>query len=338
VMLRLLYVWLLRLHPRAFRDCFAEEMLCIFDQTLAGQAGKERRAAFRLLGDGVVSLVRQGARMPGRQQKASALATDGVTLASSPVFCSLPSFKPRPGAMIYGTALSVATFCVVCFAMRYSSTHRATIVRPAESYASGSSTSSPEGFRLPSVAASNDAAEEQPRNRFDAGNTKPPSVPEKIVSAPASEGGIKPGSAPAGLAQPIHNKTAPRMIELGREAGQYTPDPSSAAGHRTNLSTSSSRVEAVPQPVSAEWMKHYVGTYVMDTGAHLEVTVNTRDGQLEIEIDRQSKIAAVATSQTQFILAGKIDAWIEFVTDQDGAVHELDLYRDGVRQTGHRHQ
>jgi hypothetical protein len=336
VMLRLLYLWLLRLHPRAFRNRFAEEMLCIFDQILASQLGEERRAASRLLADGALSLVRQWTRMPGRHEEANALATDAATSVSSPVFCSLPSFKPRPGAMIYGAALSGAAFCVVFLAMRYSWTHRVAFVLPVESYASGSSTSSPEDFKLPSVLASNDAAEAQPRNRFNAGNTKPPSKPENFASAPASEGGINPASAPAGLAQPVHTKTAPREIALARQVGQYTPDISSAAGHRTNHSTSASGVEAVPQPTSAEWIQPYVGTYVTDTRAHLQVTVSTREGQLEIEIDGQGKIAAVAASQTQFFLVGKTDAWIEFVKDQDGTVRELDLYRGGERQTAHR--
>lgn len=288
-MLRLLYLWMLRLHPPAFRERFAEEMLCIFDQTLASQAGKERQAALRLLGDGVVSLVRQRTRMARSEEEANAFGSDAATANSFPVFCSLPSFKPRPGAMIYGAALSVAAFCVVFFAMRYSLTHRAAILLPVESYATSSSTSGAEGFRLPSVAASNDAAGAQPRNRFEAGNTKPPSKPEKIASTPASDGGIKAAPAPVGLAQPDHTKTAPRVIELAPQVGQYTPDISSTAGHRTNLSTSTSRVEVVQQTTSAEWIKPYVGTYVTDTSAHLKVTVSTRDGQLEIGIDGQSK-------------------------------------------------
>ncbi len=334
-MLRLLYVWLLRLHPPAFRERFGEEILCIFDQTIAGQAGKGRRAAFRLLGDGVVSLVRQRTRMARSEEDANAFVSDAATVDSFPIFCSLPSFKPRPGAMVYGAVLSVASFCIVFFAMRYSLTHRAAIVLPVESYASASSTSSAGGFGLPSVAASTDTAEARPRRRFE---STPPSKPETVTAAPASADGIMPTSGHAGIARPFQIKAGSRVSEVPRQGGEYTPDISSTAGHRTNLSTSTSWVEAVPQPTSAEWIKPYVGTYVTDTSAHLKVTLSTRDGQLEIEIDGQSKIAAVAASQTQFILVGKTDAWIEFVKDQDGAVRELDLYQDGTRQTAHRRQ
>ena len=51
-MTRVLYQWLVRLHPASFREQFGEEMLWIFDEC----AGKE---VVLLLGDGVASLSRQ---------------------------------------------------------------------------------------------------------------------------------------------------------------------------------------------------------------------------------------------------------------------------------------
>ena len=51
---RSLYQWLLKLHPMAFQERFAEEMLWIFDQ-----AAETQGAAMRLLGDAAVSLGRQ---------------------------------------------------------------------------------------------------------------------------------------------------------------------------------------------------------------------------------------------------------------------------------------
>jgi hypothetical protein len=50
---RTLYRLLLQLHPPAFRQRYAEEMLWIFDQTADGLE------TVRLLGDAVASLVRQ---------------------------------------------------------------------------------------------------------------------------------------------------------------------------------------------------------------------------------------------------------------------------------------
>jgi hypothetical protein len=46
------YRWLVRLHPRAFRERFGAEMLCVYDEA-------NYRERPRLLADGVVSLARQ---------------------------------------------------------------------------------------------------------------------------------------------------------------------------------------------------------------------------------------------------------------------------------------
>src|SRR5579863_1522690 len=181
-MLRLLYSCLLRLHPAGFKERFSEEMLCIFDQTVAGHAERRVRAACRLLTDGLASLVRQWTRIAVSPEEADALAADSIPADGLPVFCSLPAFKPRLGAMIYGAALSLAAFCVVFVAMRYSWTHRATVVLPVESYeaessgadSSGadSSTPSSQGFTLPSAATPDSQAGAQPQNGFDSRNTE----------------------------------------------------------------------------------------------------------------------------------------------------------------------
>lgn len=335
-MLRLLYLWLLRLHPAGFRERFAEEMLCIFDQTVASQAGGDRRAASRLLADGVVSLVRQWTRVAGHQEEANAFAGDTATADALPVFYSLPSFKPSPGAMIYGAALSVAAFSVVFFAMRYSWTHRAAIVLPVESYAADSSASSSDSLTLPSVGAAEDQAETPPPARFALGHTMLPSTPETVTSAATTEAGIKPASIRAGFAPQSHRKTATRVTEFTRQGGENTSDKSgTAADALTNPSPSGHQGQVVSAPTS-EWLEAYVGTYVADTPAHLQITVSTRGGQLEIEFDGQDKTAAVAVSKTKFLLVEKTSDRIEFVESSDGAVRELNLYREGQRITAHR--
>src|SRR5258708_17417309 len=50
---RMAYLCIVRLHPHAFRDQFGEEMMWTFEQAV------ETHGAFRLLGDGLVSLTRQ---------------------------------------------------------------------------------------------------------------------------------------------------------------------------------------------------------------------------------------------------------------------------------------
>lgn len=340
-MLRLLYSCLLRLHPAGFRERFTEEMLCIFDQTVASQARREMRAACRLLADGVASLVRQWTRIAVSPEEADALAADSIPADGLPVFCSLPGFKPRPGAMIYGAVLSLATFCVVFFAMRYSWTHRAAIVLPVESYAADfsgadSSTPSSQDFPLPSLATSDSQKGAQPQNRFDSRNTEQLSTPETLTSAQTTTDEIKPTTIPGGIETPFRPKAATRITKLTRHLGENTPGKSSAAvASGTSSSTPTTQYEVVSAPASAG-LEAYAGTYTADTASRLEVIVSTEDGQLQIEIDGQHKITTVATSKTKFLLVGKTNDWIEFVEDQDGAVRELDLYLDGERIPAHR--
>jgi hypothetical protein len=339
-MLRLLYSCLLRLHPAGFRERFTEEMLCIFDQTVASQAGGKVRAACRLLADGVASLVRQWTRITVSQEEGDALAIDSIPTDGLPVFCSLPGFKPRPGAMIYGAVLSLAAFCVVFFAMRYSWTHRAAIVLPVESYAADSSgsdsvTPSSQDSTLLSLATS-DRQGARPQNRFDSRNTEQPLTPETPTSAQTTTDEIKPAPIPGSIETPFHPKAATRITKLTRHVGENTPDKSSAAaGSGTSSSTSATQYEVVAAPASAG-IEAYAGTYIADTPSRLEVIVSTEGGQLEIEIDGQHKIATVAASKTKFLLVGKTNDWIEFVEDQNGAVRELDVYLDGERIAARR--
>ena len=346
-MLRFLYRWLLRLHPPGFRERFAEEMACIFDETLASHGGKKKWLGLRLVGDGVLSLLRQGlmrqwTRTAEPQQEARAFASNAVPTHGSPVFCSLPTFRPRPGAIVYGAALSLATFCVVFFAMRYSWTHRAAIILPVGSYGADSagddSRSRPEGFVLPSVAASGDTAGQPPRSGFDATETTQPPKPKTSMSAEASEGEVEPATIPARIVHPSYPETAARTR---KRVGESTPDKSSSTlGLLPEPVANGNQNGAVSEPSSAEWLQAYVGTYVVDATSQ-EITVSANGEQLDVEIEGRGKVAAIAASRTKFLLEGetlegKAKDWIEFVRDQDGAVRELDIYRDGKRQTARR--
>ena len=112
-MLRFLYQGLLRLHPPAFRKRFAEEMQSIFDQVT------ERSARVRLLADGFLSLLRQWAL---RQEFWYEFASGGEHAASDgiPSFYTLDPFRPRTSAVVHGLILTVAVFCLTCFAIRHS--------------------------------------------------------------------------------------------------------------------------------------------------------------------------------------------------------------------------
>lgn len=101
-MIRAAYIALLRLHPRPFRERYADEMLWIFDQS-AGRA--------ELLGDAVVSLVRQRLmRAPAREERVR-------PAGDAPLFCSCDTSGPSRGAVIQGGMISMIFLVAMVFAI-----------------------------------------------------------------------------------------------------------------------------------------------------------------------------------------------------------------------------
>jgi hypothetical protein len=100
MIMRFLYASLLRLHPRHFRDRFAEEMMSIFD---------EARSPW-LLGDALLSLVRQWVFHPRQQPLPSSVRQ------ASGMFRTLDTYAPRRSALVQGGALSAILFGALVFA------------------------------------------------------------------------------------------------------------------------------------------------------------------------------------------------------------------------------
>lgn len=99
-MSRLLYAFLLRLHPRRFRERFADEMLAIFEEA----------GSVRFLGDVLLSLIRQWTFRPRRQPVPASVANP------SGMFQALDDYKPRRFALLQGGALSAILFWVLVVA------------------------------------------------------------------------------------------------------------------------------------------------------------------------------------------------------------------------------
>lgn len=112
-MVRFLYVCLLRLHPRWFRERYADEMLWIFDEE------SRRRNAGPLLADAAASLVRQWAFRSDFQPEPVAAPAAGRTLDGIPVFYTSEPELPRPSALINGVIASVAVFAAISFAISH---------------------------------------------------------------------------------------------------------------------------------------------------------------------------------------------------------------------------
>jgi len=109
-MSRSLYRWLLYLHPPAFRQRFAEEMLWIFDEAAA------THSVLRLFADGFVSLMRQWVARPESWHLPLAAAIPRAAASSSAFFdwehfevsqYSLPFYRWMQGGVISVGLVSV---------------------------------------------------------------------------------------------------------------------------------------------------------------------------------------------------------------------------------------
>lgn len=107
---RFLYIGLLRLHPRGFRQRFGDEMLGIFDQTVDGKS-------LPLLADVFASLIRQWLLRPEVRTEPVFVAQPPLDV---PIFHTFESSLPRKGALINGGMLSLVFFSAVIFSIGHS--------------------------------------------------------------------------------------------------------------------------------------------------------------------------------------------------------------------------
>jgi Ca2+-binding EF-hand superfamily protein len=103
-MTRRLYILLIRLHPRPFRQRFGDEMLGIFDQSVHKSS---------MLADGFVSFFRQWT-LRRHEVAFSPTAADGL-----PLFYSAAPEVPRPGAFVPGALITLLAFGFISFVLSH---------------------------------------------------------------------------------------------------------------------------------------------------------------------------------------------------------------------------
>src|SRR5258708_33836510 len=107
---RMAYRCIVRLHPHAFRDQFGEEMMWTFEQAV------ETHGAFRLLGDGLVSLTRQWGFRPRSwgvaMTEAVPYTSAGIELFAWEHINASPAPLPPGGGMLGSAVFSGALFGV----------------------------------------------------------------------------------------------------------------------------------------------------------------------------------------------------------------------------------
>jgi hypothetical protein len=168
MMLRILYTWLLRLHPEGFRERFTQQMLSIFDQVERGPA------AAKLVADALLSLVRQWTLRSEYWERASERvpwSADGA-----PVFYTLESFKPRRGALYAGGIITLLMFCVGCLDLKYDWRHPAFIPFKGIEFADSSEGDAPGS--LPVGTKLSEAVPSTPGQPLHASPGAPAELPE----------------------------------------------------------------------------------------------------------------------------------------------------------------
>jgi len=223
-MLRPLYRCVLALHPRAFRQRFADEMLSIFDHT----AGKP--ASVALLADGLISLARQWALRPEFWHELSPAqppVPDGI-----PSFYTLDPFRPRAGAVIHGLVLSTAVFCLTCFAIRYSWIHVLHVRIPEvqsdspPSIQMNSGTVATTSLERPTVAA---RSENQPPIASSAVPESAVKVPAPALPAPiaiqnrVAQNPVSPSPAASDPQSQVNSGTQPTVEVAGQPKRKLAP-------------------------------------------------------------------------------------------------------------------
>jgi len=116
-----IYACLLRLYPSRFREMHGDEALQLFCDRLRDEAGffPRLRLWFDVLADLLVSVPREHRRRP-----AMAVAASAPGVAGLPSFQVLEGESLRPGALVFGSLLSVAAFGVCLFLINHARTHR----------------------------------------------------------------------------------------------------------------------------------------------------------------------------------------------------------------------
>lgn len=106
--MRNFYRWILAAHPRAFRERFEDEMLCVFEDALAAEG------SFRLLMDGVISLLRQRMFRRGPAREVLQAAPAGPNSLFSSFLGEQYPIPMKMSRLIFGAAISFSLFVMTC--------------------------------------------------------------------------------------------------------------------------------------------------------------------------------------------------------------------------------
>lgn len=307
-MLRSLYRCALRLHPRAFRQHFGDEMLSIFDLV------NGRLAAVKLLMDALVSLSRQWMLRPEFWHEASPAVAPLSTSDGVPSFYTIRPFRPRSAAFIHGLFISFAVFCVTCFAIRYSWIHVLHVHIPEVQ------------FERPSWI---------PPSHTTSGMN--PSLPLPPLAPPPGRNRAQATVAVTTI--PAVEQAPPPAAIVSRRRSARVSERSGPAKPQNNpqMSDQGLRAQAEIEPP----LHVYEGTYAVEAPVRLTIviTANPEDESLRMSLSGQPKLTLEPLSETKFEVQGIDNCWIEFAPGDSAPgspVRQLEFLCNGQHYLAYR--
>jgi hypothetical protein len=295
-MLRLLYIFLLRLHPARFRQRFGDEMLGIFD--------RERTHSVSLVVDATLSVARQWTLRSEFWEE---------QLQSVPVSSNVPSFftfgdsRPTTLALIHGTFVAILIIAAVVLAISYQ--HNPIVILPQIILPdSARSTVHPPVSPTPlTVYKDSQASSSSLSDNIRLQVVAPKPIPiESLASVVLGKG--------------KHKRSPQAQVSLSSDVpGTMSLPPASPAAVSS---------DSTPSPA------HYEGAYISDSG-QLLLTVGEQSGRLWVKFKGQPLRALLAASESRFLMEGTDGQWLEFGTDTNDRM-KVDAFVRGQHFIAHR--
>lgn len=314
-MLRSLFQLLVGLHPRAFRERFAVEMLSVFDHS------NGKKAALSLVADALLSFLRQWGFRPSFWNDAVAVEQPQPASAGAPAFFVLESRRPTGMALIHGGILSLLFFVVISLAVLNA---RGSQVQP------WLPSIKPESLRGTPAVESSDGVAKTMRtiNSYQPPGAQSAQPEKRPVESPSAAAPLHPPriatSAPAG----------PTSFATVARAPLATGDPPPQISRQMSRndalrSSSPSEVAASAAPLS---LQAYAGTYVVKHPLSLRVDVTAEGGQLFLTSSGKPKTALVRCSGLTFRYEDSPNCGVIFSIFDRGKFQQLNLDQgDGHR-------
>lgn len=316
-MLRSVFHLLVSLHPRAFRERFAAEMLSIFDHSTG------KNAAFSLVWDAWLSLLRQWGFRSAFWNDAVAVEQPQAASAGAPSFFILETSKLRGTALIQGGILSLVFFIVISLSVLNS---RGSKVQP----------------RLPKIAPDSlwgSAATEKShdlaiaiqaaRARNSAAVPDAHSVPPQQRRTAAQQSVAQSGSLRIAISMPP-DSAPPATLALPSSVADNSSPQNSWQIVPGEDSSPVPRGQAIGI-VLAPPLPSYEGTYIVNPPNSFKVEITAEGDQLFLSSSGKPKTALVPCSETSFRFQDSTVCGMTFSKFDQGEFHQLAILHGNIR-------